>query len=109
MSLNSLFVGLKGKLLELSVDDDYEELVLSDHTKKVNGVIYGYLREVVEGFIVLECFYIDNNNTLSLGNRVYVNTDWIKVFTEVNNKGCLNDVLLSSSHSRKIKEMAKIK
>jgi len=103
--INALLPTLKGKLLEISIGDDYEELVMSDHVKKVNGVIYGFLKDIVDDFIILDCFYINKQNEIKSGNIIYINTWAIKAFTEVNSSGSLNDVLLGSGHTRKIKAM----
>lgn len=104
-NMNSLLPILKGKLLEVSIGDEYEELVMSDHVKKVNGVIYGILKDIVDEFIVLDCYYLTKEGELANGNIVYINTWAIQAFTQVNASGCLNDVFLSSSHTRKIKAL----
>lgn len=101
--MDALLPILKGKLLEISIGDEYEELVMNDHIKKVNGVVYGILEDIIDEFIVINCYYITKQNELKLGNIVYINTWAIKAFTQVNSRGCLNDVLLGSSHTRKIK------
>lgn len=103
--LDALLPKLKGKLLEISIGDEYEELQMSDHVKKVNGVIYGILRDIIDDFLVLDCYYLTAKGELADGNVVYINSWAIKVFTEVKPKGCLNDVLLSSSHTRRMKTM----
>lgn len=100
--LNSLLPKLKNKLLEVGVGDEYEELVLTDHNKKINGVIYGVLKDIVEDFMVLDCYAIKDGK-LHNGNIVYINTWNVKYFTEANASGSLNDVLLSSAHSRRMK------
>jgi hypothetical protein len=101
--IDSLLPVLRGKLLEISIGDEYEELQMSDHVKKINGVIYGVLKDIVDDFLILDCYYINQKGLLSDGNIVYVNSWAIKVFTEVKPTGCLNDILLSSSHTRKMK------
>ncbi len=103
--MDSLLPTLKGKLLEISVGDEYEEIVMSDHVRKVNGVIYGILQDIVDEFIVISCYYISKDGKLQSGNVVYINTWAIKAFTQVNASGCLNDVFLSSDHTRKIKAL----
>ena len=103
--MDALLPRLKGKLLEISVGDEYEEIVLSDHVRKVNGVIYGILQDIVEEFLVLDCYYITKEGQLQDGNIIYINTWAIKAFTEVNSQGCLNDVFLSSDHTRKMKAL----
>lgn len=106
--IKSLLPILQGKLLEVSIGADYEELLLSDHTKKINGVIYGILQDVIDDFMVLNCYFVDKKGNLKSGNIVYINTWSVTAFTEVNARGCLNDVLLSTAHTRKIKALLKI-
>jgi hypothetical protein len=104
--MDALLPRLKGKVLEISIGDEYEELTLNDHIKKVNGIIYGILEDVVDDFLVVSCYYFDKNGALhKRGNVVYINTWSVKVFTELNSRGCLNDVFLSSEHSRKMKAL----
>lgn len=101
--LQTLLPHLKDELLEISIGDEYEEIISSDTVKKVNGVIYGVLKDIIDDFLIVDCYYLDKNGRLVSGNIVYINSWAIKVFTKVKANGCLNDVLLSSSHSRKVK------
>lgn len=103
--MRSLLPKLKGKLLEISIGDEYEELIMSDHIKKVNGVIYGTLENIIEDFLVINCFFVTKTGVLSDGNIVYLNSWNVKAFTEVNSTGSLNDVFLSSTHTRKMKDL----
>lgn len=105
--LKKLLPILQGKLLEISVGDDYEELVLSDHVSKVNGVIYGELDDIVDDFLVVRCYFIDKQGRLVKDNVVYINSWHVKVMKEARN-GSLNDVFLGASHSRKIRALAGI-
>lgn len=105
MNKSELFKTLKGELLEISIADEYEELVFSDSVKKVNGVIFGYLKDVVEDILILDSFMINEDHKLVSGNTIYINTWYVKVFTKLNEKGTLGDIFLSSAHSRRIKEM----
>lgn len=102
--LKRLLPKLKSKLLEIFIGDEYEEIVLSDHVIKVNGVIYGKLEDIVDDFLVINCFYINKEGELVDGNIVYINSWHVKAITEAK-KGSLNDVLLSASHSRKIRQL----
>ena|SRR5690606_18325538 len=101
--LNGLLPKLKGELLEISIGDEYEEILSADSSKKVNGVIYGVLQDIVDEFIILDSFYLDKEGRISSGNIIYINSWAIKMFTKVKSNGCLNDILLSSNHTRKIK------
>lgn len=101
--LSSLLGTLKGELLEISIGDNYEDIVLSDTVKKVNGVIFGTLKDVVDDFLIVDSFFINKDGEVQTGNIVYINTWHVKVFTKVKSNGSLNDVLLSASHTRRIK------
>lgn len=101
--LSSLLETLKGELLEISIGDDYEDIVLSDTTRKVNGVIFGILTDIVDDFLIVDSFFINKNGEVQTGNVIYINTWHVKVFTKVKSNGCLNDVLLSTTHTRRIK------
>lgn len=103
--MDGLLPRLKDELLEFHVGDDYEEIHMADTTKKISGVIYGILRDIVDEFLVVDSFYLDRNGALVSGNIIYINTWAIKMFTKVKYNGCLNDVLLSRAHTRKIKEL----
>ena len=103
--IKSLLPVLKGSLLEISVGDEYEEIVMNDFIRKVNGVIYGTLEDIVDDFLVVNCYYYDKSGNFKNGNIVYINTWAVKAFTKVNSQGCLNDVFLSSANTRKIKQL----
>jgi hypothetical protein len=101
--LDELFPKLKDELVEICVGDEYEELVMSDTTRKVNGSIFGKCKELIGDFLVLDCYYINKNNELSLGNIIYLNTWQIKAITKVKSNGSLKDIFMSSADSRKMK------
>ncbi len=103
--LSGLMSKLNGELLEISIGDDYEDILSSDSTKKVNSVIFGFLRDIVDDFIILDSFYIDKKGEFKSGNIIYINTWHIKAFTKVKSNGCLNDALMSVSDTRKIKHL----
>jgi len=103
--LAGLLPKLKGELVEVSVGDDYEDIVLSDTTKKVNGVIFGVLEDIVDDFMILNSLYVNKDGEIKTGNIVYINIFQIKIFTKIKSQGSLNDVLLSSAHSRRIKQL----
>lgn len=103
--MDSVLPLLKNELLEVSVGDEYEELLTSDTVKKINGVIYGVLLNIIDDLMVLDCYYLNKNNQLVSGNIVYINTWAVKMFTKANSEGSLKDVMLSAAHTRKMKEI----
>ncbi len=105
-SVADLLPYLQNKYVEISIGDEYEEIVMSDHTKKINVVIYGKVIGTVADFLILNCFYIDSDNNLQKDNTVYLNTWNIKAITEITpeNNG-LNSVFLSASHNKKIRKL----
>lgn len=104
-SILELFPRLKDELVEVYIGDEYEEIVMSDNVRKVNGSLFGYCREVLGDFVILDCFFINKKGELSNGNIVYVNTWSIKAITKVKSNGSLNDVFMSSSDTRKLKSL----
>jgi hypothetical protein len=104
-SIADLLPNLKDELIELCIGDDYEELVMSDNVRKVNGSIFGYCRDIVGDFVVVDCFFVNKRNEVVPGNRVYINSWSIKAITKVKSNGSLNDVFMSSADARKLKAM----
>jgi hypothetical protein len=107
--LKGLLPELKGQLLEISLGGEYEELNTADSTRKVNGVVYGVLKNIVDDFLVLDSYHLTKDGKMSGGNIIYINTWAIQMFTVVNSSGSLNDVMLSSAHTRKIKYLLGLK
>lgn len=103
--LKGLLPVLKNQLLEICVGDEYEELLTADSTRKVNGVIYGVLKDIVDDFLVLDSYFLTKEGKINSGNIIYINTWAVKMFTKVNANGSLNDVMLSSDHTRKMKHL----
>lgn len=103
--IKSLLTKIKNKYMEILVVDDYEDLVLSDFTQKVNSAIFGKVVDLIGDFLVVECLYFTADGELKTGNIIYLNTWNIKAMTELNDKGSMNDVLLGVNHARKIKKL----
>jgi hypothetical protein len=102
-NLVELLPDLQDQLIEICVGDEYEELLTADSTRKVNSVIYGILKDVIDNFFVVDSFYLTKEGKLSSGNILYINSWTVKLITKVKPAGSLNDVMLSAEHTRKIK------
>jgi len=107
--IKDLLPELKNELLEVCVGDEYEEILSADSVRKINGVIYGVLKNIVGDFLILDSYRVDKTGKIVSGNIIYINSWAVKMFTKVDSNGSLSDVLLSSSHTRKIKARLGIK
>lgn len=101
--MSGLLPYLKDEFVEICIGDEYEEIVQFDNVKKVNSVIYGKLKDIIDDFAVLDCFSIDFKDQVTSGNIVYVNTWQIKAITKITQSSSLNDILASSGAISKIK------
>lgn len=101
--ISKLLPRLQDELLEIYVGDEYEELVMSDNVRKVNGSVFGYCKDLLGDFLVLDCFYINKKGELVKGNITYINVWSIKAITKVKSNGSLSDVFMSSADTRKLK------
>lgn len=103
--LEKLLPRLRNKFLEITLGDEYEEIVLSDFTRKINGIIYGKLEDVIGDFLVLNCFYVNREGELCSGNMIYLNCWQVKAMTEVKTNGSLNDAMVGTEHINKIRRL----
>jgi len=106
---DELITKFKGKILELYIGDQYESLNFDDFSQQQNATIYGRLVDVLDRFLILDCFYIDKlTGKLSTGNLVYINTFQIRAMGEVNHTGSLDDIFLSAKDVSKIRKLLHI-
>jgi hypothetical protein len=94
----------KNKILELYIGDQSETQNFDDYSTPQNCIIYGKLVDVLDRFIQLECFYVKNNEVHS-DHCVFINFFQIRAMTELNGKGALHDIFLSSKSSDKIRKL----
>jgi len=99
----------KGKMIELYIGDQYESLNFEDFSQQQNASIYGKLIEVLDRFVILDCFFVDKKGELHTGNYVYINTFQIRAMTAIDGRGSLNDIFLSAKDVAKIKKAMKLK
>lgn len=95
-----------GKYLELYIGDQVETLEFTDHSVPENCVIYGKLIEVLDRFLVFDCFYVDKkDNNVKSGNIVFINFFQIRAMSELNGVGSLGDVFLSVNDAKRIQKI----
>lgn len=100
----------RGKILELYIGDQYESLTFNDYSQQQNATIYGRLVDVLDRFLILDCFYVDKKtNQVKTGNIIYINTFQIKAMSEVNDEGSLDDIFLSAKDVAKVKKLMHLK
>lgn len=99
----------KGQMVELYIGDQYESLTFEDFSQQQNASIYGKLIDILDRFIILDCFYVDKSGELHTGNMVYINTFQIRAMSAVNDNGSLNDIFLSAKDVAKVKKAMKLK
>lgn len=96
----------KGKILEIYIGDQIETLNFDDYSVPQNCSIYGKLIDVLDRFIILDCYYIDSQTKkLKSGNHLFLNAFQIRAFTEINGIGSLSDVFLHSKDALKIRKL----
>lgn len=103
---DELLLKFKGKIVELYIGDQYESLEFEGYSMPQNCIIYGRIIEVLDRFIVLDCFYVDNRNEVRNNNIVYINAFQIRAMTELNSQGSLADIFLSTRDGERIRKFA---
>lgn len=96
----------KGKVLELYIGDQCETLDFQDFSVPQNCSIFGKLIDVLDRFIILECYYIDaKTKQLKKGNYIYINAFQIRAMTEVNGVGSLGDIFLHVNDAKAVRKL----
>jgi hypothetical protein len=103
---DELLTKFKGKIVELYIGDQYESLEFEGYSMPQNCIIYGKIMDVLDRFIILDCFYVDNMNEVRNNNIVYINAFQIRAMTELNAQGSLADIFLSTRDASKIRKFA---
>jgi hypothetical protein len=102
---DELLSKFKGKVLEIYIGDQSETLNFEDYSIPKNCSIFGRLLEVLDRFVILQCYYIDNAGKIRDDHTVYINTFQIRAMTEVDGKGTLQDVFLNVDAAKKVRTM----
>jgi hypothetical protein len=96
----------KGKVLELYIGDQCETLNFDDFSVPQNCSIFGKLVDVLDRFVILDCYYIDHKTKqLKTGHNVYINAFQIRAFTEIDGNGSLGDVFLHVNDAKVIRNL----
>ena len=104
-SFQDHLIDLKGKLLELFIGEQAETLNYDDYSVVSNSSTFGRLVDVFDRFVVLECLYLDDNNNIKYGNKVYINAFQIRAMTLLNKQGSLQDIFISNRKASTIRKM----
>lgn len=102
-------LSLKGSILELYIGDVCETMNYDEISVPQCSSIFGELIDVFDRFVVLKCLYLDNNNNLQHGNKVYINAFQIRAMTILDGKGSLNDIFLNIKDAAYIRNILKNK
>lgn len=97
---------LLGKVVEVYIGDNYENVNYDDATVNYAAVLVGKVVTAYAECLVLNCVYIDQQTKQhKFGNIVCLNERAIRTITEVNDSGVLRDTFLSTRDSRVIKDL----
>ena|ERR1019366_895381 len=96
----------KGKILEIYIGDQCETLNFEEYSVPKNCSIFGKLIDVLDRYLILECYYIDPRSKLLRSDlTVYINTFQIRAMTELDGKGSLDDIFTSATDADKIRKL----
>ena len=103
---DELLIKYKGKVLELYIGDQCETLNFDDFSVPQNCSIFGKLIDVLDRFIILDCYYFDHKaKQLRTGNHIYINAFQIRAMTEVNGRGSLGDIFLHVNDAKTVRRL----
>lgn len=96
----------KGKMIEVFLGEQSETLNFDDFSVPQNCSIFGKLVEVLDRFIILDCYYFDHAaKRLKSGCIIYINAFQIRAMAEVNNRGSLSDVFLHVNDAKTVRKL----
>lgn len=103
---DELIQKFKGKVVELYIGDQCETLNFEDFSVPQNCSIFGKLIDVLDRFIIIDCYYFDQKTKkLKTGNHVYINAFQIRAMTEINGAGSLNDIFLHVNDAKIVRKL----
>lgn len=96
----------KNSIVEIYIGDQFSSLNYEDHSIQQNATIFGRLIDILDRFLILDCFYVDpRSGEVRSGNLVLVNSFQIRAMTDINeDNGSLDDVFLNARSVVKIKK-----
>ena len=97
---------LHGKIVEVYIGDNYENVNYDDATINYAAVLIGKVVAAYAECLVLNCVHVDQiTKKYKFGNIVCLNERAIRTITEVDDSGVLRDTFLSTRDSRVVKEL----
>lgn len=95
-----------GKIVEVYIGDNYENVNYDDATVNYASVLIGKVVTAYAECLVLNCIYVDQKTkSHKFGNIVCLNERAIRTITEVDDSGVLRDTFLSTRDSRIVKDL----
>jgi hypothetical protein len=103
---DELLEKFKGKIIQLYIGDQCETLNFEDFSVPQNCCICGKLIDVLDRFIILDCYFFDpKSKQLKTGNHAYINTFQIRAMTEINGIGSLSDIFLHVNDAKLVRKL----
>lgn len=100
-------ISLKGKIIELYIGDESASYDFEEFSVRQNSSIFGELVEVLDRFIIIKCLFLDRNNQLQFGNKIYINAFQIRAMCVLDGQGSLQDISLNVRDAKKVRELIK--
>lgn len=101
---DELLTKYKGKMLEIYIGDQCETINFEEYSVPQNCIIYGKLIDVLDRMLVLECYYVNEAKQIQPSSVIYINSFQVRLMTELNERGTLNDIFLSAKSSEKVRK-----
>jgi hypothetical protein len=94
-----------GKLIELYVGDSYEHITLDQHSSQYPAVFCGKVVGAYKECLIINSVYVKEKQ-ITFGKIILINERSIKALSEVDGKGKLQELFLSSADTvRVIKDL----
>lgn len=94
----------KDKIIEIYVGDSYENITLDQQSSQYPAVFCGKVIGAYKECLILNSVYFKDKNQITFGKLMFINERGIRTLCEVDEKGKLQDLFLSSNDSIKIKK-----
>ena len=94
--VDSIVKLLKGKLVEIYLGDQFEQVQFADNTSSVNAVMYGIIKDGEGDCLVLDSMHVDKALKIVVhGNVIYINGSNITAISEIDGTGTIKDAIIS--------------
>jgi len=95
----------KNEIVEVYIGDQYETIEYEGFSQPQNATIFGRVIDILDRFIVLNCFYVDQaTKEVKHDHVVFINSFQIRAMTIIDGKGSLDDIFLSTKDVSTIKK-----